>query len=158
TGGGAHDFNNLLTAGLGNLELLRKRLPSNPATDRLIDGATPGAQRGAAPTPRPLAFAPRPALQPQPPHLAPPGRGIARLLRRSLGPSITIEFDLPTGLPPAIADHNQIELALLNLAVNARDAMPDGGTLGITLSLEQVPSTRDLAPGKYLRLCVSDTG
>ena len=158
TGGVAHDFNNLLTAVLGNLELLRKRLPHDPATDRLIEGATQGAQRGAALTQRLLAFARRQALQPKPTDLAELVRGVADLLRRSLGPSIEIAFDLPSGLPPASADHNQIELALLNLAVNGRDAMPDGGALTISLSLEQVPAARDLAAGRYIKLCVSDTG
>ena len=158
TGGVAHDFNNLLTAVLGNLELLRKRLPHDPATDRLIEGATQGAQRGAALTQRLLAFARRQALQPKPTDLAELVRGVADLLRRSLGPNIEIAFDLPAGLPAASADHNQIELALLNLAVNARDAMPDGGTLTISLSLEQVPAARDLAAGRYIKLCVSDTG
>jgi len=158
TGGVAHDFNNLLTAVLGNLELLRKRLPHDPATDRLIEGATQGAQRGAALTQRLLAFARRQALQPKPTDLAELVRGVADLLHRSLGPSIEIAFDLPAGLPPASADHNQIELALLNLAVNARDAMPDGGTLTISLSLEQAPAARDLAAGRYVKLCVSDTG
>ena len=158
TGGVAHDFNNLLTAVLGNLELLRKRLPPDPATDRLIDGATQGAQRGAALTQRLLAFARRQALQPKPTDLAELVRGMDDLLRRSLGPSIAIEFDLPAGLPPALADQNQIELALLNLAVNARDAMPDGGRLEVALSLEHTPASRDLAAGRYVRLCVSDTG
>ena len=158
TGGVAHDFNNLLTAVLGNLELLRKRLPHDPATERLIDGATQGAQRGAALTQRLLAFARRQALQLKPTDLAELVRGMADLLHRSLGPTIEITFDLPAGLPPASADHNQIELALLNLAVNARDAMPDGGTLTISLSLEQVPAARDLAAGRYIKLCVSDTG
>jgi signal transduction histidine kinase len=158
TGGVAHDFNNLLTAVLGNLELLRKRLPPDPVTDRLIDGATQGAQRGAALTQRLLAFARRQALQPLPTDLAELVRGIGDLLRRSLGPAIAIEFDLPTGLRPALADHNQIELALLNLAVNARDAMPDGGTLTISLSHEHVPASSDLAAGSYVRLSVSDTG
>jgi signal transduction histidine kinase/CheY-like chemotaxis protein len=158
TGGVAHDFNNLLTAVLGNLELLRKRLPHDPATERLLDGATQGAQRGAALTQRLLAFARRQALQPRPTDLAELVRGMADLLRRSLGPTTEIAFDLPAGLPPASADHNQIELALLNLAVNARDAMPDGGTLTISLSLEQVPAARDLAAGRYIRLCVADTG
>jgi signal transduction histidine kinase len=158
TGGVAHDFNNLLTAVLGNLELLRKRLPSSPAIDRLIDGATQGAQRGAALTQRLLAFARRQALQPKPTDLAELVRGMDDLLRRSLGPSIAIEFDLPAGLPPALADQNQIELALLNLAVNARDAMPDGGKLEIALRLEHVPAAGDLAAGKYVRLRVSDSG
>jgi signal transduction histidine kinase len=158
TGGVAHDFNNLLTAVLGNLELLRKRLPHDPATERLLDGATQGAQRGAALTQRLLAFARRQALQPRPTDLAELVRGLADLLHRSLGPAVEIAFDLPAGLPPASADPNQIELALLNLAVNARDAMPDGGKLTISLSLEQAPAARDLAAGRYVRLCVSDTG
>jgi signal transduction histidine kinase len=158
TGGVAHDFNNLLTAVLGNLELLRKRLPPDPSTDRLIDGAVQGAQRGAALTQRLLAFARRQALQPRPTDLAELVRGMGDLLRRSLGPSIAIEFHLPDGLPPALADHNQIELALLNLAVNARDAMPDGGTLGIELSVERVADASDLDGGRYVRLCVSDSG
>ena len=101
TGGVAHDFNNLLTAVLGNLELLRKRLPHDPATERLLDGATQGAQRGAALTQRLLAFARRQALQPRPTDLAELVRGMADLLRRSLGPAIEIDFDLPAGLPPA---------------------------------------------------------
>jgi signal transduction histidine kinase/CheY-like chemotaxis protein len=158
TGGVAHDFNNLLTAVLGNLELLRKRLPHDPVIERLLDGATQGAQRGAALTQRLLAFARRQALQPLPTDLAELVRGMADLLHRSLGPTIEIAFDLPGSLPPASTDPNQIELALLNLAVNARDAMPDGGKLTISLSLEQAPAARDLAAGRYVRLCVSDTG
>ena len=158
TGGVAHDFNNLLTAVLGNLELLRKRLPADPAIERLIDGATQGAQRGASLTQRLLAFARRQALEPRPTDLAELVRGMGDLLRRSLGPSIAIDFDLPAGLPPALADHNQIELALLNLAVNARDAMPDGGTLAVALSVELADDARDLALGRYVRLTVSDTG
>ncbi len=158
TGGVAHDFNNLLTAVLGNLELLRKRLPPNPATDRLLDGATQAAQRGAALTQRLLAFARRQALQPKPTDLAELVRSMGDLLRRSLGPTIAIEFDLPAGLPPAVADQNQVELALLNLAVNARDAMPDGGNLAIALAVEQVRAGDDLMPGEYVRLCVSDSG
>ena len=158
TGGVAHDFNNLLTAVLGNLELLRKRLPSDPGIDRLIDGATQGAQRGASLTQRLLAFARRQALEPRPTDLAELVRGMADLLGRSIGPSIAIKFDMPPGLPPALADHNQIELALLNLAVNARDAMPDGGTLTVALSSELVSDGRDLALGRYVRLTVSDTG
>ncbi len=158
TGGVAHDFNNLLTAVLGNLELLRKRLPADPSIDRLIDGATQGAQRGAALTQRLLAFARRQALQPRPTDLAELVRGMGDLLHRSLGPSIDIEIDISDDLPPALADHNQIELALLNLAVNARDAMPDGGRLTISLSEETVSDARDLAVGRYVRLCVSDSG
>lgn len=158
TGGVAHDFNNLLTAVLSNLELLRKRLPTNPATDRLIDGALQGAQRGAALTQRLLAFARRQALEPKPLDLAGLVRGMTDLLRRSIGPTVEIAIDLPAGLPAALADANQIELALLNLAVNARDAMPEGGTVSVALSSVETGATGDLAAGRYLRLTVSDTG
>jgi signal transduction histidine kinase len=158
TGGVAHDFNNLLTAVLGNLELLRKRLPPDPSIERLIDGATQGARRGASLTQRLLAFARRQALEPKPTDLAELVRGMSDLLRRSIGPAVAINLDLPAGMPPASADANQIELALLNLAVNGRDAMPNGGTLTIALACEELPETRDLATGRYVRLSVSDTG
>jgi signal transduction histidine kinase len=158
TGGVAHDFNNLLTAVLGNLELLRKRLPDNPATDRLIEGAMQGAQRGAALTQRLLAFARRQALEPKPVDLAELVRGMTDLLRRSIGPTVEIQIALPAGLPAALADANQIELALLNLAVNARDAMPGGGTVSIGLSIAESGTAPDLDAGRYLRLSVVDTG
>ncbi len=158
TGGVAHDFNNLLTAVLGNLELLRKRLPGDPATDRLIDGAVQGAQRGAALTQRLLAFARRQALEPKPVDLAELVQGMSDLLRRSIGPSVRMRHDLPPDLPPAQADANQIELALLNLAVNARDAMPDGGDLTIALARSETGNAPDLAAGRYIGLIVSDTG
>jgi len=158
TGGVAHDFNNLLTAVLGNLELLRKRAPDDPAIDRLIDGAMQGAQRGASLTQRLLAFARRQALEPRPVDMAELVRGMHDLLRRSIGPSVCMELDLPDSLPPAQADANQIELALLNLAVNARDAMPEGGTLRILLECAATDAAQDLAAGRYVRLAVSDTG
>jgi len=158
TGGVAHDFNNLLTAVLGNLELLRKRFPADPVADRLLDGATQGAQRGAALTQRLLAFARRQALEPKPTDLAELVNGMKELLRRSIGPSINMRFDLPPGLPAARADANQIELALLNLAVNARDAMPNGGDLTIALVLSETGDALDLGAGRYLGLIVSDTG
>jgi signal transduction histidine kinase/CheY-like chemotaxis protein len=158
TGGVAHDFNNLLTAVLGNLELLRKRVPTNPSIDRLIEGAMQGAHRGAALTQRLLAFARRQALEPRPVDLAELVRGMQDLLRRSIGPRVRMEIDLPAGLPPALADANQIELALLNLAVNGRDAMPDGGTLTIALESATTGEAQDLAAGRYVRLLVSDTG
>jgi len=158
TGGVAHDFNNLLTAVIGNLELLRKRVPSSPSSDRLIDGAMQGAQRGAALTQRLLAFARHQALDARPVDLADLVRGMDDLLRRSLGPSVTMIQDFPAGIPPAHVDANQVELALLNLAVNSRDAMPDGGTLTLALDLAETDTTRDLAAGRYVRLTVSDTG
>ena len=158
TGGVAHDFNNLLTAIIGNLELLRKRVPPGPRSDRLIDGAMQGAQRGAALTQRLLAFARHQALDAKPINLAHLIRGMEDLLRRSLGPSIEMIQDIPAGIPAAHADANQVELALLNLAVNSRDAMPGGGTLTLALDLAETGPMRDLAPGRYVRLTVSDTG
>lgn len=158
TGGVAHDFNNLLTAVIGNLELLRKRVPAGPSTDRLIDGAMQGAQRGAALTQRLLAFARHQALDARPIDLADLVRGMDDLLRRSLGPSIAMIQDFPAGIPAAHADANQVELALLNLAVNSRDAMPDGGTLTLALDLAETGPMRDLPAGRYVRLTVSDTG
>jgi PAS domain S-box-containing protein len=158
TGGVAHDFNNLLTAVIGNLELLRKRLPQNPAIDRLLDGALQGAQRGAALTQRLLAFARRQALEPRPVDLAALVRGMASLLRRSIGPSIEMTLDLPEALPAVQVDANQIELALLNLAINGRDAMPTGGKLVIGIHRCTTEDTADMAAGDYVCLTVADTG
>jgi len=158
TGGVAHDFNNLLTAVIGNLELLRKRVPASAASDRLIDGAMQGAQRGAALTQRLLAFARHQALDARPVDLVELVRGMDDLLRRSIGPSVTMLQHLPTGLPPAHVDANQVELALLNLAVNSRDAMPNGGTVTLALDAAETGAMRDLAAGRYVRLTVADTG
>ncbi|WP_244276544.1 MHYT domain-containing protein, partial [Methylobacterium indicum] len=131
TGGVAHDFNNLLMAVLGSLELLRKRLPDDPRLLRLLDNAVQGAERGAALTQRMLAFARRQDLKPEPVDLARLVRGMADLLQRSIGPGMRIETRFPARLPPALVDAHQLELALLNLVVNARDAMPEGGTITI---------------------------
>jgi len=158
TGGVAHDFNNLLTAVIGNLELLRKRVPASPSSDRLIDGAMQGAQRGAALTQRLLAFARHQALDARPVDLGELVRGMDDLLHRSLGPSVTMVQDLPAEIPLAHVDANQVELALLNLAVNSRDAMPAGGTLTLALDIAETHSSSDLAAGRYVRLSVSDTG
>jgi signal transduction histidine kinase/CheY-like chemotaxis protein len=158
TGGVAHDFNNLLTVVIGNLDLLRKRVPANPSTDRLIDGALQGAQRGASLTQRLLAFARRQALEPRAVDMAQLVHGMDDLLRRSIGPAVRMELELPSELLPAQADANQIELALLNLAVNGRDAMPDGGTLTIAIDVATTGAATDLAQGRYVRLIVSDTG
>ncbi len=159
TGGVAHDFNNLLMVVLGNLELLGKHAAGDAKATRLIDGALQGARRGAALTQRLLAFARQQDLQVKPVDLAELVSGMKDLLRRSVGSSISIETMLPTTLPPALVDANQLELALLNLAVNARDAMPDGGTLSISLRQEQVGGNNgDLGEGTYLVLAVADSG
>jgi PAS domain S-box-containing protein len=161
TGGVAHDFNNLLMVVLGNLGLLRKRLPPEPRLMRLLDGAQQGAERGAALTARMLAFARRQELRPAPTDLTGLVSGLVPLLERSAGPTVRIEPTLPPGLPPALVDANQLELALLNLVVNARDAMPGGGTVTIALTADEAPSAVAppyLVPGRYLRLSLSDTG
>jgi PAS domain S-box-containing protein len=152
TGGVAHDFNNLLMAVLGNLELLQKHLVDDPKASHLIDGATRGARRGAALTQRLLAFARRQDLTVEPVDMADLVNGMDDLLLRSVGPNLHVEKHFQDNLPMALADSNQLELALLNLAINARDAMPNGGKLTISLRRE----TR--ASGDYVVLTVADTG
>jgi PAS domain S-box-containing protein len=160
TGGIAHDFNNLLAAILGSLELVDKRLPADAKVRPLIENAIQGAQRGASLTRRLLAFARRQELNPEPVDAAALVRGMSAFLQRTLGPSITIEIDFPHDLPPVLADSNQLESALLNLAVNSRDAMPDGGVITIAARQEMiVPGhSSKLEPGHYVCLSVSDTG
>ncbi|KFC64432.1 PAS/PAC sensor hybrid histidine kinase [Devosia sp. LC5] len=158
TGGVAHDFNNLLAAVQGNLELLAKRLPDDPQIRRFIDGALQGAQRGASLTARLLAFARRQELTPEPTDLAQLLEGMRGLMERSLGTMVTIRYELAPGLPPARVDPNQLELAILNLAVNARDAMPEGGELTISLNQMDGSDSRLGLSGPFLRLGVADTG
>jgi PAS domain S-box-containing protein len=160
TGGVAHDFNNLLAVVLGNLDLLRKRVPDDPKITRLIDSAIQGAQRGAALTQRMLSFARRQDLRPEPVDVPDLVKGMADLLQRSVGPMVRIETRFPLGLAYAHADANQLELALLNLVVNARDAMLDGGTITIAGQEQTIGSDQisGLSPGRYVCLSVSDTG
>lgn len=160
SGGIAHDFNNLLTVILGNLEIVRKRVGDDPKVSRLLENATQGALRGVSLTQRMLAFARRQELKTEPVDIAKLVQGITGLLRSSLGPGIRIETQFPEDLQAVLADSNQLELAVLNLATNARDAMPEGG--GVTISaepevvIEQNDST--LAAGRYVCLRVTDTG
>jgi PAS domain S-box-containing protein len=158
TGGVAHDFNNLLMAVMGNLDLLRKRLPDDPRLQRLVDGALQGAERGASLTQRLLAFARQQDLRVVPVDLSGLVQGMGNLLERSLGPRVALRLDLPEGLPPARIDANQLELAILNLAINARDAMPDGGSIEIKVAKHQIQNDAVLKPGTYLKLSVVDTG
>jgi len=161
TGGLAHDFNNLLAAILGNLDLLRKRLPDDAKFRRLLDGAIHGAERGASLTSRLLAFARRQELKPKAVDVAALMSGMTELLERSLGPSIQIETHIPVDLPAVHVDINQLELALLNLAVNARDAMPFGGSLSISAACDTFAdggTVPDLGDGDYVRITVADTG
>lgn len=160
TGGIAHDFNNLLAVILGNLDLLRKRIKDDDRAKRLLEGAIQGAQRGAALTQRLLAFSRRQDLTPQAVDVPQLVAGMTDLLARTLGPSIEIVTRFPAGLPPVKVDANQLEMALLNLAVNARDAMPTSGMITISGRPEEVAPRNEhsLSPGAYVCVAVSDTG
>jgi PAS domain S-box-containing protein len=160
TGGVAHDFNNLLMAVLGSLELLKKRLPDDAQINRLLDNAILGAKRGASLTQRMLAFARRQELNVVPIDLPKLVGGMSELLQRSLDGTIDLDIQVPQSLKPVVADANQLELALLNLTVNARDAMPAGGRIQIA-AREAVIAANDstgLAPGAYVCLSVRDNG
>jgi signal transduction histidine kinase/DNA-binding response OmpR family regulator len=158
TGGVAHDFNNLLMAVMGNLDLLRKRIPNDPRLHRLIDGAVQGAERGASLTQRLLAFARQQDLRAVAVDLRALIEGMGDLLERSLGPRVVVRLDIPEGLPPARIDANQLELAILNLAINARDAMADGGSIDIRVARYRASGDPALESGDYLKLSVIDTG
>jgi len=162
TGGVAHDFNNLLMAVLGSLTLLEKRLaPGDAQGHRLLQNAVQGAQRGASLTQRLLAFSRRQELKPEPVEVAALVVGMEDLLKRALGQGCTLRTAFAADLPPVLIDANQLELALLNLALNARDAMPEGGVLTVGASAE--PGTRAgerprLPAGDYVCIRVSDSG
>ena len=162
TGGVAHDFNNLLMAVLGSLTLLEKRLPPDDQHNRrLVQNAVQGAQRGAALTQRLLAFSRRQELKPESVDLGQLVSGMVDLLKRALGLGIELTLDFPISLPPVLADANQLELALLNLALNARDAMQGGGRLSIAASAESQSKPRtgqSLSAGEYVRITITDTG
>jgi signal transduction histidine kinase/ActR/RegA family two-component response regulator len=181
TGGVAHDFNNLLMAVLGSLTLLEKRLPDDPHLRRLLQNALQGADRGKALTQRLLAFSRRQDLKPQAVDFAHLVHGMEELLKRAVGQGIEFSGEFPADLPPLLVDANQLELALLNVALNARDAMPNGGNVKITAQAETVaapesPKTRReagngftnsagnpsgaaaLLPGDYVRITIIDTG
>jgi PAS domain S-box-containing protein len=157
TGGIAHDFNNLLMAIQGSLELLQRRLPGDdPKVAQLIDNALQGSRRGAALTQRMLAFARRQELKLIPLDVRDVVQQMTNLLQSSLGPSVRVETHFPLELPKVIADANQLELALLNLAINGRDAMPKGGT--ITICATKRADAPGLKAGNYVCVSVTDTG
>ena len=159
TGGVAHDFNNLLMAVLGSLELLAKRLGDDPRAKRLLDNAVQGAQRGASLTQRLLAFARQQDLAPTAVEVSQLVHEMLDLLRRSLGPQVELELRFPRTLPPARVDANQLELAVLNLAVNGRDAMPGGGRILVSARAERLGHPEHgLAPGDYVVVSIEDTG
>jgi PAS domain S-box-containing protein len=160
TGGVAHDFNNLLAVVLGSLDMLTKRVDEDPKTQRLLDAARESARRGAALTQRMLSFARQQALNPEPVDVAALVKGIEDLLQRSLGPLVRIDTQFSAGPLVAHVDGHQLELALLNLVVNARDAM---GDVGVVLICAERHAVREgeadpLPAGDYIRLAVKDSG
>ena len=167
TGGVAHDFNNLLTIIIGNLETLQRNL-NGPAINaeslrRSASNAMAGARRAESLTQRLLAFSRQQPLDPKPLDLGRLVTGMSDLLRRTLGEQVTVETVLGGGLWRAHADPNQLELAILNLAVNARDAMPNGGrltleTANVYLDERYAAGQIEVAPGQYVMLAVTDTG
>jgi PAS domain S-box-containing protein len=164
TGGLAHDFNNLLTGITGSLELLQARLDQGRlgSVDRYVTSAQDAAKRAAALTHRLLAFSRRQTLDPKATDINRLVIGMEELIRRTIGPSVSLTVKAADGLWHTLVDPNQLENALLNLAINARDAMPDGGKLLIETSNQIFDQgkaqQRDLPQGAYVTLSVSDTG
>jgi PAS domain S-box-containing protein len=164
TGGLAHDFNNLLTGISGSLEMIRARIAKENlgAIERYITAAMTASKRASALTHRLLAFSRRQTLDPKPTDVNRLIAGMEELIRRSVGPSVHMEVVGAGGLWPTLVDPNQLENALLNLCINARDAMPEGGRLTIETANkwldERAAREQDLPPGQYVSLCVTDTG
>jgi PAS domain S-box-containing protein len=164
TGGIAHDFNNLLTGIIGSLELLEVRLRQGRTSEihRYVGAAQGASKRAAALTHRLLAFSRRQTLDPRPTDVNRLVMDMEELVRRTVGPQITLEVVTAVGLWQALIDASQLESALLNLCINARDAMPEGGRITIETANkwldDHAAKERDLPPGQYLSLCVTDTG
>jgi signal transduction histidine kinase/CheY-like chemotaxis protein len=164
TGGLAHDFNNLLTGISGSLQLMQTRLSQGRVNelDRYITAADGAARRAASLTHRLLAFSRRQTLDPKPTNINRLIAGLEELIRRTVGPGIQVEVVGAAGLWTALVDRNQLENALLNLCINARDAMPEGGRITIETANkwldERAARERELSPGQYISLCVTDTG
>jgi CheY-like chemotaxis protein len=164
TGGLAHDFNNLLTGITGSLDLLKMRLAQGRINEleRYILAAQGAAGRAATLTHRLLAFARRQTLQPKAVNANMLISGMEELIRRSIGPNLTMETVLAAGLWNCVCDPNQLENAILNLCINARDAMPNGGTLTVETANTWVDNAaareRDMERGQYVAICVTDTG
>ncbi|WP_439375730.1 ATP-binding protein [Bradyrhizobium sp. DASA03120] len=160
TGGVAHDFNNLLTPIVGLLDLFQRKGIGGEREHRLIAGAAQAAERAKTLVQRLLAFARRQPLQAVPVNISRLVAEMGDLISSTTGPQIQVTVDAPAGLPEAMADPNQIEMAILNLSVNARDAMPDGGKLRISAKARTVERahTSGLTPGTYVCISVADTG
>jgi len=163
TGGVAHDFNNVLQIVGSNLQLMQGRLDAQPDAQRLLRAALDAVDRGAKLSSQLLAFARRQPLNPMPLNISHRVREMDDLLRRALGEDIEIETVLAAGLWTTMVDANQLENVILNLSINARDAMPAGGRLTIetgnaALDESYTAGTPDVAPGQYVMLAISDTG
>jgi PAS domain S-box-containing protein len=160
TGGVAHDFNNLLTPILGSLDLLQRRGIGDERERRLIDGALQSAERAKLLVQRLLAFARRQPLKPVAVDMRELIGNMAELLASTCGPNVRVSVHVDDHIEPALADPNQIEMAILNLSVNARDAMPDGGRLTLSATTERVEDSGSagLPAGRYIRISVTDTG
>lgn len=160
TGGVAHDFNNLLTPILGSLDLLHRRQIGGPREQMLIEGALQSAERAKTLVQRLLAFARRQPLNPTAVDIGKLISGLENLLASTLGPNIRLHLDIAKNLPPAKGDANQLEMALLNLALNARDAIAETGILDISVKLDEVSAGQwpDLSPGEYILLTITDNG
>lgn len=160
TGGVAHDFNNLLTPIVGALDALQRRSLGGDREQRLIAGAMQSAERAKTLVQRLLAFARRQPLQAKPVHVGDLIHGMRELIASTCGPQVKVSIEIGQNLPAARVDQIQLEMALLNLAVNARDAMPDGGALRITADAHQVDAGHraNLNSGRYIRISVADSG
>jgi PAS domain S-box-containing protein len=157
TGGIAHDFNNLLTVVVGGLDIISKRA-TDAKLKRYADNALAAAERGARLTGQLLAFSRVQRLEVRPTYVAPLIQNMRALLRNVLGPGITKRFELDEAMMPVMADPTQLEVAILNLAINARDAMPGGGTLTFASKPVMVKGDPELEDGDYVELTISDTG
>jgi PAS domain S-box-containing protein len=157
TGGIAHDFNNLLTVVVGGLDLIAKKV-EDPKLKRYADNALSAAERGARLTAQLLAFSRVQKLEVRPTYVAPLIENMRPLLRNVLGPAIAKRFDLDRNLMPVMADPTQLELAVLNLAINARDAMPGGGILHFGTQIVRVVDDPEMPDGDYVELAIRDTG
>lgn len=157
-GGIAHDFNNLLTAILGSLELAGPKIADQPRVKRLIENATGAAQRGSALTKRLLSFSRSGDLRLRSVDVNALIEGMSDLFGRSLGGLVSVKTSLDPALPQACVDPDQLELAILNLCINARDAMPDGGTITLATRAAAIVGDGDLADGDYAILTVADEG
>ncbi len=157
TGGIAHDFNNLLAVVIGNLDMIQ-RTTAEPRTKRMAENSLLAAERGAKLTSQLLAFSRIQRLELKPTIVGPLIGRIEDLLKHTLGPNIQLQLDIGGADIPVRADQTQLELAVLNLGINARDAMPSGGTLSISTRPRQIAGDAELMDGEYLEIRVSDTG